>query len=538
MGFAQLVKEAATKKVTEGSRPARATWREIFGSNSRDKEEPSRVTADGGSYGRSNISTEMSFKRLLQAMRSLAPGGWTDDRWEQSKRFVDIVYIAIHRQNELLTQAEFQVWEKDESSPEGKRPAKSDSSKRLIDLLEKPNKEDGFGDLLSQWNLQLDLTGSALTWMVPNVDGQPYELYPIPTATAIPQPVVNPQYPNGYYRIQPLYPYGPFSSFPVPNSAVGAAIPAEWMMRFKYPHPLLRYEGYSPLTALRLPLDQIKSIDMSRWYSMKGAVNPSAVLNFDEMESPQAFPEEEIDRIKAEFEASMQGPENAGRLFVAAPGSKLEPWGQRPVDMDYQSGWDQLVSFAMAAMGITKPAAGMVEDSSYANLFASLKQLYWLTLNPKVDRIGRKLTRFLAPYFGDNLIIEVRCKRIDDHEITFSKVDRMLQGKCATKNEIRVELDMPATKEEWGEEIAGTEAQQEQQQGMPGQNPVGSNNNPNGGGGIASFLEDGEDKQTEQQRPTPNTLNQGSLGPRMGTVKSLGFKSKLMKVIANGHAPA
>jgi phage portal protein BeeE len=547
MGFAATLNASGKDKTSDFpklGKPGKSSWREVFGSNTRDKEEGYvKVPSDGGSYGRSNVSTAASFKRLLEAMRSQSPGGWTDDRWEQSKRFADIVYVAIHRQNELLTQAEFQVFEKDDNAPEGKVPARSSGARELIDLLEKPNKDEGFGDLLSMWNLQMDLTGSALTWMVPNALGKPYELYPVPTAMAIPQPVLNPEFPNGFYRIQPLYPYGPFSSYPVPSSAVGAPIPAEWMMRFKYPHPLLRYEGYSPLTALRLPLDQVSSIDRSRMYSMKRNINPSATLSFEEMESPQPLPTSEIERLVAEFENAHEGPENHGKLYVAPPGSKLEPWGARPVDMDYQSGWDQLVGFAMSGLGITKSAAGMVDDTAYATLFASLKQLYWLTLDPKVSRIARKLTRFLAPFFGDNLIIEIRCKRIDDHEIKFGRIDRAMQAKCVTKNEVRQELDFPATKEEWGEEIAGHE-EQEQQQGQQGVAGLaegqGSNNDPNGGGGISSFFDgaEEEDKETEEQRPDPGTLNEGSLGPRMGTVKSKSFYNRLQKVLSNGHSAA
>src|SRR5260370_35899679 len=109
----------------------------------------------------------------------------------------------------------------------------------------------------------MTLMGKALTWMVPNKLKTPMELYSIPTAIAIPQPAINPDFPDGYYRIQPIYPYGPFSSYPTPATAVGAPIPAQWMLRVKYPHPLLRYDGYSPMTVLRLQQDEIESIDRS-----------------------------------------------------------------------------------------------------------------------------------------------------------------------------------------------------------------------------------------------------------------------------------
>jgi len=444
MGFiSNLVKSQSpsqTKSVNSGDL-GRAAWRATFGSLGTDKETPRPVSDPTSGYGRSTIAhNDASFKRLLQAMRSKAPGGWSDDRWEQTKHYVNIAYVAIHRQNEQLSQAEFKVYQKDPSHPDGKVAV--DNGHDLVRLLERPNPDDCFGDLMSQWNLQLDLTGSALTWIVPNRLGVPFEMYPIPTAIAVPQPAINPDFPDGYYRIQPVYPYGPFSSYPTPMSAVGATIPSEWMMKVKYPHPLLRYEGYSPLTAMRLHLDEIESMDRARWYSMKRAVNPSAVLNFDEVEGSQPLQDDEIERIKAEFENEQQGPENMGKLFVAAPGSKLEQWGYRPADMEYQAGWEQLVSFALGGLGITKPAAGMIEDSSYSTLFATLKQLYWLTLEPKANRIARKLTRYLAPHFGDNLIIEITCRKIDDHDIAFNKAGVLMQAFAGTKNEVRKLLDM------------------------------------------------------------------------------------------------
>src|SRR5438034_1382792 len=124
------------------------------------------------------------------------------------------------------------------------------------------------------------------------------------------------------------------------------------------------------------------------------------------MEGSEPLPEAEIERIKSDFEANHQGPENVGQLFVGSSGINLEEWGKSPKEMEYYQSWDQLVSFCMAGFGITKPAAGMIEDASYSNLFATLKQLHLLTLRPKAERIARQLTRHLAKFFGDNLVIQ------------------------------------------------------------------------------------------------------------------------------------
>ena len=245
----------------------------------------------------------------------------------------------------------------------------------------------------------------------------------------------------------------------------------------------------------------------------------------------QPLPEPEIERIHTEWENEFQGPENAGRIVVGTPGAKLEPWGTNPIDMDYANGWMQLVDFVMGGgFGVPKSIVGMMGDVSYATLFATLKQFHLLTLLPKCSRIAANLTRHLAPFFGDDLIIEIRCPRIDDHEVKNGKLNLLMSAKCITKNELRKELEMPLTKEKWGEEIAGTESQEQQQQ-MPGMEGMGGVQQPQAPQqqpqqnpqqeeeGNTDFIDEAfgegeEEDEIARSRPNPGTLNRGSLGPR------------------------
>lgn len=545
MGFlSRLSKGSKTNPFDEARN--RAIWKDKLKVTTKE-DAKSQV----GPKGEAIANYEASVRYLLTALRSRSPGGWSDNRYEQSRHFFGIPYVAIHRGSEQLAQSEFKVFQKSSKHQDGKRPVLEDEDTpggRLTRLLQHPNSEDGWGDLAYMWGQQMDLTGIALTWVVPNQIGEPIEMYSIPTALAIPQPVMNPTYPHGYYRIQPLHPYGPFSTWPSPTSAAGAPIPAQWMMRMKYPHPLFRYDGYSPQTGARLHIDEIESIDRSRWQAQQRAIAPSAVLQMEAEDGAQPLPEEEIMRIRAEFENDHQGPDNTGRLFVSTPGAKLEPWGTNPKEMDYTNSWDQLAGFLFAALGIPKPVAGVVDGSSYAQLFAALKQYHLLTLQPKCDRIARSLTRFLAPLFGDDLIVEVRTPRIDDFEVKRGTLGLLIEGKAITKNELRKELDQPVTDKEWGNEFAGEPSQQELEKTMAAKeasrqrveesgNEMGIED-PNIAGNEGE--EDGMDN-TENEKPTPGKLGQDALGPKIlglgkDSMKRLLFKSlKNGKVGSNGY---
>ncbi len=560
----------------------RELWRQVFGRPVQPQQQrPVRpVRADGGSFGNSSITTKASVTRLLDSLRSMAPGGWSDNRWEETKHFVGIAYVAIHRKASMMAQSTVKVYRADPMHPDGKVLVENveqpgEPGHDLLTLLRRPNPQDSFGKWMYRVTQQKDLTGTALTWMVPNkmpnlhTDqkyygwGTPFEMYCIPTAIAIPQPAINPDYPDGFYRIQPVYPYGPFSSYPTPATAVGAPIPAQWVLRFQYPHPLLRYEGYSPLTGMRLNMDVFESIDRSRWYGMKKTFKPNVLMETEDQEGAQPLPDAEIDRIRSMIESAFMGPENVGGLFVPPPGYRMTEFGSRPIDMDYPNGWEQLLAFILGGFGITKPAAGMVEDAAYATLFATLKQLHTITLKPEVDDIAADLTYNLAPFFGEGYFIEIELPRIDDHEVLFNKVQIAMAAKAITKNGLLKLLDLPVTQELWGEDIAGDPSPNEvlmaQQQMMMAQPPLesseqGQEGDQNQNQGEESFedesgVNDEFSPVPEEEafgQPTPNTLNRGSLGPRKSftgkiQTKSLNGRMKkslyqqLREVMRNGH---
>lgn len=539
------VTSSAKDQVYQGT--GRRLWNEVFGNSTAEERGKQRASGKGG-WGRSIVGSDAATIRLVEAMRSRAPGGWSDDRWEQAARhFNGIAYVCIHRIATQWMQSEFAIFRKDTKHEDGRvrispeDPPEGDRLVRpyqLVKLLEKPNWKDSFGKWLYRLAQQKYLTGTALTWMLPNAMGVPMELYSIPTALAIPQPVINPEYPHGYYRIQPVYPYGPFSSYPTPSTAVGAPIPGQWMLKMQFPHPLFWYDGYSPLTAMRFHLDEIEMMDRSRHYKMRRSFNPSAVLNMTGVPGSEMLPDAELLRIKTEWENNMMGPENHGGLTVSPPGTELEEFGSKPIEMDYSEGWNQLVAFAMAGFGITKPAAGMVEDSSYATLFATLKQLYLLTIKPDVDDVASELTRHLAPFFGDDLIIDIRTPRVDDHDVKNAKLQLLCQNKGITLNELRKELEMEVTKENWGNQRVGEEPQQGPP-GMPGGGP-GSGMMPGVGPATNQMLNtppappeaQAQPPEITNSQPTPGPLGEGALGPR----KNLDYLKRLAKVSTNGHA--
>lgn len=538
-------------------------WQRVFGTDKESggtnrKVQPLPNPAPGWVASAGNTLAQ---QRLLMALRTKSPGGWSDNRYEQAAHYTGIAFVAIFRLMRMMGQGEFQVFIDDPSHPEGRRPVTRDDPPQggsffhgtkiversplvkpydLVELLKKPNPLDSFGKMLMRFTLQKYLTGTRLCWMVPNDFGSIAELYPIETVIAQPQPIINPEYPDGFYRIQPLYPNGPFSSYPTVNAAAGAIIPAEWMLKDAFPHPFLRYEGYSPLTGMRLHVDEVESMDRSRWYRMKRDIRPNAILQMTEAEGTQPLPPEEIERIRAEFEAEFQSPENFGKLMVTYPGCELQLQTDTQ-EVDYYQGWEQLVSFVMGGFGITKEAAGMISDASYAALFATLKQLQFITLDPESQDIGQDFTRNLAPFFGDGLTVEVRCRRIDDHEIIFQKIEMGIKCRNVTKNQALKMMDMPTTAEPWGNDIVGDPSPNEtlmQTQMMMAALPDETEEQETGmikpGGLPNEDKPDPEPPEISGSRPRTGSLGKGSKGPKAKSLMELFDKVDRLNKYRNG----
>lgn len=407
-----------------------------------------------------NTLTGVSFNtiKLLEAFRSNAPGGWSDNRMEQARHFVDTAYICIRTLCEQAAGSTVKIFQRDDSHPEGKRQCHY--YEEPMKLMFDPNPEDTLGELLYQTMLQLELTGSALTWKVPDGYDKPRELYNIPTATAIPLPPTQPMYPYGAYRVQPFYPFGPFSTYPSMLTAVGAVIPGEHVVRVKNPHPILRYDGYSTFTAIRHEEDSLEAISRSRLQGMLRGIDPTAVVTFDpEVENPGP---EDVIRIREEFMQMFGGPNNAGRALILMPGTKVAPYSTKPIEMGWPESFDQLTSFVSAAYGVSKPVAGFSQEDSYAALYAAIKQFYTLSLCPRLRRIAGGWTkRLISPGYGPDYWMEIEPQKLDDEEILRNKLDALAKGGSITNNELRIGFGLPPTKEEWGGWRVGKDPQQQ-----------------------------------------------------------------------------
>lgn len=394
-------------------------------------------------------SFDNSLQPLLAGFRANVPGAWTDNRLLQSQHFTGVAFTAIRALCEGTASATLEITDRglldDERAeftakafeklgsrimsrrgfkikggpgihaevgkPDGE-PVEFDHP--LYELLENPNPIDTFSDYVYEKTLQLALTGSCLEWMVPNGINTVAEMYVVPTALAWPVPYSN-QYPRGAWRVTPLYAYGPYAVLPTSAGMNGAIIPTEQIIRTKLKHPLIRWDGYSSLTALGVQMDILEAIDQARWNAFLDGVHPSTIFEVDATKAGAAnVTQANLDRFDQQLKQKFAGSRNFGRYMVPPPGVTARPFSTSPIDMDFNAGWEQMRDFVLSGFGVPKGAIGAEAAGSYAQLYAGLKQYFLTTLTPWVRRIADGWNKHLCKIWSDSLRIHLHLPTLDD----------------------------------------------------------------------------------------------------------------------------
>lgn len=491
--------------------------------------EPAVVEAFGKRTTTTGIvdrgANDYNIAQMLLALRGNYPGQPSDNRFQEATSgFMGANYLAVHRHSEMVQMSRPRARVRHPADPRGfiDLPAEDE----FVQLIERPNPRETWGQFAYQIMQQMKLTGSAKVWKVPNAFGRTCEMYCLRTATMWPLPQAIPQYPRGAWRVQPLYPYGPFSFMPTANTAVGALLPAEQVMQIMYSHPVLTYDGYSPFTAMRTQTDTVNAIDQGRLARMLQGTDPTSIVEFDaEVENPSPA---DLDRMRAQMEQVHVGPNNTGKVWFAMPGTKIHEYGTAPNNMLWQEGWNQLSSFIFAGVGITKPVAGMIDETSYATLFAAIKQYFLLFLKPDLHRISSIFSLMLAPEFNKDYFLHIDCPKVDDDSIIQNQITNAVTAKTMLKNEARILCELPPwTKEQGGEDVVGDPSpyekeqleKQEQQAAQQGAGLPGAPGEPNPNEqNIPDMSEpgqtsNGQPPESEAGRPI-NRLGSGGLGSK------------------------
>jgi len=420
-----------------------------------------------------NIATRFKTHQFAVALRTALgsgqPGSWSSDHRQESEQFTGWTFVAVRAICLQAMQASVCVYDDSVNGSKQKRlkqrnqehsgyvqtkslyageygtsvPLSNDH--HLCKILKHPNPTQSGASFRYERVLQLQLTGTSIIWNVPNKFGKTVQRFVIPTTIVTPVSPTS-DLPEGGYKIQPtsLRNYhaannSAFAETGTFHQVAGKIIPLTQLQITRWPHPIYKDDGQSPVSAGAKWIDSANQIDAARWAQMNNGADPSIVVTCGKDMNPTR---EELETAAAMFEQKYGGTENTGKAIFTT-GDQVVSLTATPRDMDYNQSFVQLRDAILALHGVPGIAAGISDGGSYAAFYASLKQFISLTVQPILDLLAEDDTEHLAPQFGKNLTIEIGATHIDDPDILEKRLATDIRAQIIKVDELRAIRGLP-----------------------------------------------------------------------------------------------
>lgn len=419
------------------------------------------------------ITTRLKSHRFAVALRAALGSGqlgsWSSDHRQESEQFTGWTFVAVRAICLQAMQASVYVYDDSVNGSKQKRwnqriqehsgyvqtkslyageygdsvPLPNNHS--LCKILKHPNPTQSGASFRYERVLQLQLTGTSIVWNVPNKFGKTVQRYVIPTTLATPVSPTS-DMPEGGYQIRSTslrnYSKASGSAFTETEAfrqVTGKVIPLSQLQITRWPHPVYKDDGQSPVSAGAKWIDSANQIDAARWAQMNNGADPSIVVTCGKDMNPTR---EELETAAAMFEQKYGGSENTGKAIFTT-GEQVVSLTATPKDMDYNQSFLQLRDAILALHGVPGIAAGISDGGSYAAFYASLKQFISLTVQPILDLLAEDDTEHLSPQFGKNLTIELEATHIDDPDILERRLATDISAQIIKVDELRAIRGLP-----------------------------------------------------------------------------------------------
>lgn len=245
-------------------------------------------------------------------------------------------------------------------------------------LLEEPNEDFSWMEMMEQLSYHLDLAGNSY-WSVLRAgnEGQPRQLWPL-----LPQAIK--AFP-GRERLVERYRY----------EYRGTQRDIAWadMIHVKTTNPNDFIFGLPTIQAAGRAVDVDREAGAWQYNSLynRGVSDYAIIID-------PATPPDQIERIKQLHKDRSAGPQNARSPLLSTRDIKV--MGQTAVELDFVNSrtkvWEEIAS----AMGVPLPMIGVLENATLANIETS-RRIFWLdSIVPMLRRVKSQLNQQLAKEFG------------------------------------------------------------------------------------------------------------------------------------------
>lgn len=178
------------------------------------------------------------------------------------------------------------------------------------------------------------------------------------------------------------------------------------ILHIRHYHPLDDWYGMAPLEAALVSIDQHNAASSWNQALLNHGARPSGALVYAPKDGPANLSDEQIGRLREEFEHHYQGRSNAGRPMILEGGLEWHEMSLSPKEMDWLSGRDAAARDIALAFGVPVQLIGIQGAQTYANMQEARMALYEETVLPLVSRLVAAFDHWLVPMFDDGLMLD------------------------------------------------------------------------------------------------------------------------------------
>ncbi len=180
-------------------------------------------------------------------------------------------------------------------------------------------------------------------------------------------------------------------------------------------HPLDDWYGLSPLEPAASDIDQHNESGVWNLRLLQNSAAPSGYLVYAPKgeDASETLSDEQRESIKDALEERYSGAERAGRPMVLEGGLDWKQTSMSPRDMDWLKGSDKAARDIAQAFNVPAQLVGIEGSQTYANFEQATMALYDDAVIPLLDLYREQLNRWLAPTYGEDIVIRYDKDEID-----------------------------------------------------------------------------------------------------------------------------
>lgn len=333
--------------------------------------------------------TKASAAGGLLALTGLARAKWTGRRYdaqiEEGFRKNVVVWRCVSMVADALASIPFVLYD---------ARGKIVSNHPLLKLLARPNPLMSGTDFMSAIAITWQLAGNVFIEAVrPDAEQAPAELYLLrpDRMKVLPGPS---GLPLGYE-----YAVNNKTHRWSANAITGACD----ILHLRTFNPLDDWYGLAPLEAALMSVDQHNAAGTWNQALLGQAARPSGALVYAPREGPQTLTNDQMQRLREEFDTSYSGARNAGRPLILEGGLEWKALSMSPQEMEWLKGRDSAARDIALAFGVPAQLVGVPDAQTYSNMQEARLALYEETVLPMATRIIAALNTWLAPMLGTGL---------------------------------------------------------------------------------------------------------------------------------------